>query len=461
MKGLPSRLSANRYERRLRDVRGDYRPVAAALADASARVRSSPAVAGDERRMALATVTAGVAVPFLLSYVTWILDRARRVGVERLYFLARDGDLLFEIARAVSRPMGLSLELRYLPASRATLNLASAGGLTPANAHVVLARLNRLNLTNVSQILHLDQETMADLLVDTALEGVATDCKLGPEGATSLIAALTQTDAVELIGELAQGSRRRTLAFLRQEGFFDDVDIGLVDVGGAGSQFRALSHLRSEHAVAPPSGYLACLDLDSFAVARGPVHERAGCRDLHVYLLDQVRDVGEPRFHAQVPFLELFSAARHGSVLDYRKEGDVWKPVTEEGYAEQATAWGWELVRSVALNVVEDLLVTNSLPAPTDTVPACLVENLRSFVLSPSRTEAAAWGAFPTTATGKPLAPPLNFAAFTETLRRGVTPPPYNKWVHGSRAQAAPPIPVLLQAGSWIRRRNLSSLVGS
>ena len=57
----------------------------------------------------------GVIVPFLLAYVLWVLDDARKRGIQRLYFVARDGEVLLKIAQAF-KPEGV--ELRYLYGSR-------------------------------------------------------------------------------------------------------------------------------------------------------------------------------------------------------------------------------------------------------------------------------------------------------------------------------------------------------
>ena len=52
--------------------------------------------------------------PMLLNYVWWILHQAHQKGLQRLYFLARDGYLLREIALQFCAQFGLKIECRYL-----------------------------------------------------------------------------------------------------------------------------------------------------------------------------------------------------------------------------------------------------------------------------------------------------------------------------------------------------------
>ena len=55
--------------------------------------------------------------PFLLAFVKWVLDEARKAGTNRLYFVARDGQILHKIASELIRDDD-SIELRYLYGSR-------------------------------------------------------------------------------------------------------------------------------------------------------------------------------------------------------------------------------------------------------------------------------------------------------------------------------------------------------
>lgn len=54
-------------------------------------------------------------IPFLLSHVLWVLNDANKRGIRRLYFVARDGEVLYKIAKELN-PHGI--ELCYLYGSR-------------------------------------------------------------------------------------------------------------------------------------------------------------------------------------------------------------------------------------------------------------------------------------------------------------------------------------------------------
>ena len=63
--------------------------------------------------------------PVMYSYVEWVLDEALRRGLSRLYFLARDGYLLKEIAKRIIEKRSLPIDARYFYCSRQSLRMPS------------------------------------------------------------------------------------------------------------------------------------------------------------------------------------------------------------------------------------------------------------------------------------------------------------------------------------------------
>jgi predicted HAD superfamily hydrolase len=66
-----------------------------------------------------------VAAPALAGYTVWVLREARALGVQRLRFLSRDGQVLYELARQIAPPLGIDLDLEYVYSSRLTWSLAA------------------------------------------------------------------------------------------------------------------------------------------------------------------------------------------------------------------------------------------------------------------------------------------------------------------------------------------------
>ena len=107
----------NRFERRLESWAHETDGMTSLLAGASRLARTQ--IHGhtqDER--AIRDVAAGVVAPFLVGNVVWILQQAIESHIEKIFFIARDGQILVDIARELAPKVGYTGELSYLYGSR-------------------------------------------------------------------------------------------------------------------------------------------------------------------------------------------------------------------------------------------------------------------------------------------------------------------------------------------------------
>ena len=113
----------NRFEKLLfeRAGRNDIASVIAGAARA-ARLSFDKNESGLE---GLIVVSAGVAGPLLTAFIFWLLLAARQDGVRRLFFLARDGQILSRVALKVAAWANINIECRYLLGSRQAFYLPS------------------------------------------------------------------------------------------------------------------------------------------------------------------------------------------------------------------------------------------------------------------------------------------------------------------------------------------------
>ncbi len=216
----------------------------------------------------LGNVIHTVIVPFLLAYVQWVLDDARQRGIQRLYFVARDGEVLFKIAHAL-QPEGL--ELRYLYGSRrawlapsiSTSNvdwmrlLAVAGNVNAPRDIAARAGLSANEQSRIQSLLHLDE---------------AAWCRqLSLQDADTFIKTLLENPAAkEVLFNTVAVKREAALAYLRQEGLMDGSNWALVDAGwslnGQAALRRILKTVTSTNM--PVQGYYIGLARDHLPADR-------------------------------------------------------------------------------------------------------------------------------------------------------------------------------------------------
>ena len=108
-----------RYESYLKLCHTLYEPTEALRAGAG----SPPSGRGVQAGLADANVCDYVLSPALNGFVLWVLREALAAGKKRLYFLARDGYLMYRTAEILCRELEIDLECRYLCCSRYSLRL--------------------------------------------------------------------------------------------------------------------------------------------------------------------------------------------------------------------------------------------------------------------------------------------------------------------------------------------------
>lgn len=357
---------------------------ASALAGAARLARLTvPAAPGHDS--VLRDVAAAVAAPLLTGYVLWVLGRARRLGIQRLHFLSRDGQVLLEIARRLARKLDLDIDLRYLYGSRQAWNVATAADGLAEQAAWLFTHSAGASLRGLLARVALAPEAVRGELAELGLLAEDWSRPLSRGEREGLIAAVVDGPLTTAALASARAQRPLVLDHLRQSGVFDGVRSGIVDVIARGSQHRTLCTLALDEGVATPT---------AFYVGRqrhGPLLPDAA----ETYLFDEVTDVGIPRFSGRDVLLLAFCAADHGTVTGYRRVGERVEPVLAEQRNEHVLAWGLQVVRRTMLAFADQLVLEPDwLRCPPD-VREVTVAVAERFWQAPSAAEARAWGAFP------------------------------------------------------------------
>ena len=180
--------------------------------------------------------------PVALSFVSWIIDSAEKRGLKRLYFLARDGYILFKIAKRICESKGLSIECRYLYCSRTALRTPTYH-LIGDEAYELLT-LGGYYLTPKTILM---RASLSDEEIDEICESLSIpdiNKPLSSGELDSLRNSLTASKKYK--NAVAEGSRLAydpTISYLKNEGLFERDKVAIVDSGWTGSMQRSLRQL--------------------------------------------------------------------------------------------------------------------------------------------------------------------------------------------------------------------------
>lgn len=428
----------NRYEQLLCEHGWASGGLSSALAGAS-RLARLHTPASSPQEATLRDAAAGVAAPILIGYVLWVLQRSRDLGILKVFFCARDGQVMQEVAQHLLKRLKWPVEVAYLHVSRRAVNLAATFDVNDEESAWVFRDLGSLSPVGFLGRFDLQWEEAAAGM--EALGIGQSDRRLPAEHGIDL-RKLLQSDGIRrLILERAAARRSIVMQYLQQEGLLNGSRIALVDFGGVGSQMRALHALLTEAGQPAPQLFLMGLDSPG-GLYGGALQINDTARwlaDTECYLYDHRRQRGIKRARGFGTCVQMFCAADHGSVTGYQVSDGQVKPSLAADVDGPVVDWGLPVVRKTLRAVIEHLVVDDDLVDPRGDLrePACAA--IHALWSKPTVEEAMSWGAFPIEGAeadgnvGRPLVSRYSWYSVTRgVVRRRFPNLGWQHWYEGS-----------------------------
>jgi FMN phosphatase YigB (HAD superfamily) len=439
----------NRYELRLEAWTAATEGLASVMAGASRLARLS-VPAATPRLAAQRDVAAGVGGPLIVSYVLWVLLDARRHGIERLYFLSRDGWILLKVAERLAARLGIDIELRYLHGGGRAWGPAAVEGVEPPDFFWAIHHgLGDATVKSFMRRVGLDADDFAEELesLGHARPEWNTPCE------EDSFWAILEHPAVRdrLLAEAAR-QRAEVLAYSRQEGLLDDVQWALVDVGWSGRVVGALHRILLSQGRKVPAAYFVSRLIDHVTQ-----NVQTGV-DIRSWFSDHTRGVGYLQLVREL-YIEFFCGAEHGAVVGY-DVGDAAVTPRFDGDGHPALReWGLPIVHQTIIAFAEQLWLDEEAVGIHGNMRPAVADALIEFVRRPTKQEAAAWGAYPfeygrTGTRISTIAAPYQFRDIGRALWRGkVVDGRKSQWDEASLALTTAPLRFTIRAVLAVRRR--------
>lgn len=330
---------ASRYEKTVYSLDVDYE-LKSVLAGAMKSARLY-LYYDNEHLQTIHTISTNVIGPFLFSYVYWVLYNAQKLGLEKLFFLSRDGQILHEIAQKISKnfEMFKNIKMNYIYVSRKTLYLP--------------AIVSKEDIDLIPKILD--------------LRDFENDFGISPS---------------QNVLKIAEDERGKLLGYLSQEGFDKDSKIGIVDVGWRGRLQFCISKI-----------------LDSTGIYNGITGFYVGLiKPVPFYGKDVRYTFFDPHFHYQIlsaPLIETFCSATHGLTVGYEYRDGKINPIFKEKENSEMLKWGLEIQQN-SIKLFCDFFINNIIKYDAN----IKLEDLKKisevvldiFINNPTKAEAQTYG---------------------------------------------------------------------
>lgn len=274
----------------------------------------------------VAEVAVGLVAPMAFLFVWWALCLACKQKVQRIYFLARDGEIFFKIAKVLVNTWHLDIEVRYLYCSRESLLVPSFDkvGLFEKN-WIIWGYQGNISIGKICARLGLTLQDLAPLLADTELGWyVLHPEEQIPKDMMGCLQALLEKPYFEgLVKEQIRPQFDATLQYLTQEGLTDKVPMALLDTGWTGSSQYAIGAIlrKTGHPIGSLTGYYLGVNREAWS--------QVGDR-LEGFLFDWRHSWRDERLYNFICYELLFSGL-HGRTRGYRVNVAGVEPILVDG----------------------------------------------------------------------------------------------------------------------------------
>ncbi|MDL2302093.1 hypothetical protein LJC58_07050 [Lachnospiraceae bacterium OttesenSCG-928-D06] len=194
------------------------------------------------------TVTC-VMAPVMYLFVDWVLKSAVEAGHKRLYFLARDGYSMYEVAKILCKKRNLPLECCYLYCSRYALRTAQYHLLLEESLEYICLGGIEITAQKVMRRSGLNPLDCNEILNDMGLSESRHEVLSAGELADLKEKLRKNNTFLKRVYDNSKEKYQDTIAYLKQEGLLQRKDnleeplFALVDSGWTGSMQKTLAQL--------------------------------------------------------------------------------------------------------------------------------------------------------------------------------------------------------------------------
>lgn len=413
----------SRYEEWLLD---EGSPAAVAVAEASTRARAAVTVTAQKER-AIRDVAAGVAAPALCAFVHWVIEQAHEQGLRRLCFVARHGQVLYQIARRSGR-LG-TIKVEYVYGSRRTWRLATSQVEALGDESWLFDSFINSNAADLCDRLGLDFREYRAVL---EFAGVSLEPEVRADNPFQMEAMrrfLGEEMVKKAVGARIQAMRTAVQALIAQHSL-GSATTGIVDAGWSGAMMSSLLQLVGDAGLQTPQifywGYAPS------AMSSLPTDCVNG------FMYNTARHDADYRMVDTTFVIETFCMSDHGIVSGYDLglDGTITPELSTTDNPAVAH-WGLDTYRQTIYAYCDAWRTNGGLSVPRDVVRPLVQRLVEEFWTQPTSGEAAAWSSYPydsdpTASAVRPLARPWS----VQEIIRGIDHPERTRgqraWVGGS-----------------------------
>lgn len=314
-----------------------------------------------------------VTSPVLISYVIWILDEAKRMGIKRLYFLARDGNILYKIAKILCQKYKYGISCRYIYVSRKSLRTPIYYYEKQQGVEYLFEKSINMSINLIFERAGLSLEEKRVICQNINIPMENMDILLSNEEFQEIKKKLLNSKIFQGILYLkSERSWEIIKQYFYQEGFLEQDKIGIVDSGWMGSMQKNLQYLLERANIN--------IELHGFYFGLFKSRKKLG-KYYHSYYFQDIMDFSYGIFFNNNVF-EILCSADHGMTVGYEEMDGIIVPKLKE----------YELNKIVNIQQEICLEFVKNMGVVRESSRKCIKKLVSIFMTKPSINEVKEYG---------------------------------------------------------------------
>lgn len=196
------------------------------------------------------------AYPIATSYTKWILNDCIKNGHKKIYFLARDGYILYKIAKIICKQANLDIDCRYLYCSRFSLRLPAYSLMQKEDLNKNLFNyVNNFNPMIIFKKINATEKQINELSSCLDIKDIYKTMDI-QEHKDFISKLKNSQEFFKILSKNSNEAYKTTIGYFKQEKLFQDKEIVFADLGWYGSMQQCISLLiKSEKYTGNLKGY--------------------------------------------------------------------------------------------------------------------------------------------------------------------------------------------------------------
>jgi HAD superfamily hydrolase (TIGR01549 family) len=315
----------NRYEKAIIDSAQSLPWIYAQIAGICRVVRLASGEEKEEEELLkdIKDIAANVIAPLLTSFVLWVLNHGQKQGLTRLYFVARDGQILLKIAGELAQSLATP-ELLYLYGSRQAWYLPSVVEVNRDDLSFFLLIGQSLAPRHNLEKVNLTPEEIEDTLECYGFPRATWDEQLDEQSVERFWRVIADPEVAPLVLKNAHKAREVALNYFSQGGLLKDNKWALVDVGWTLRTQTSLKKILETGGQNHTLGYYLGITKHRFSAI-----DYGRCHSFFLEEFEQeTTSSGAKYIFQNKGFIDqVFTMANHGSTYGYVRDGEKIVPL--------------------------------------------------------------------------------------------------------------------------------------